>query len=502
MDFSLLIGGEEIRHDSFQAESLFYPGYHCPVTSAGPLDVARAIGSARKAGRSSLPERAACLQKAAGIFSYNQEHLEHTVKMTGMPLRLVKDLYDQIPTFISQVAQTQQQRYTRTRKPAPLDLEVINPGLFKVLVPAEGFCYAMTPGNDPRAAALLAANLGCLGIPFILRASARDAAAALTLKALIESGFDPDFCSLIYFDRASPETPGLHFRLVDASSVVWSFGPSAIVDPTQRFELNARRAVLDLDNQEFQGITQEDLETALSEKNPAQIFRLMRIEPELTDHFAGKIVIRHESGNCALIATGHLDDPMSEVLYQSTGYPAVCMAARSAMVVDSPGWIEETVEFYSSLKTGDPLDPDTQVGYIPSRDLDVMYGLLRLNASRLAAYGGKRISPIQAAPLVVAAQEDLPDFFAREIPTYVLAVRECSSINEAVDQINRYTTSEPRLAVSLLNLPENLRLEAIKDLRAHTILIDLPTTTLMPAFHEGNDYLIQLTQGKLLVIGE
>jgi len=49
-----------------------------------------------------------------------------------------------------------------------------------------------------------------------------------------------------------------------------------------------------------------------------------------------------------------------------------------------------------------------------------------------------------------------------------------------------------------MNIPRDQLSEAVLNLRAHTILIDRPTTSLLPAFHEGNDYTLLLSQAKLI----
>ncbi len=141
---------------------------------------------------------------------------------------------------------------------------------------------------------------------------------------------------------------------------------------------------------------------------------------------------------------------------------------------------------------------ETQVGYIDSNCLDFLEQLCRKNQHRATFFGGQRISQFQAAPLLVHGQADLPDFFAQEIPAYVLACRYCQDINEGIRQVTHYTHEQPRLAVSLMDFPPNQLQENISALHTQTILVNKPTTSLLYAFHEGNDYALLLSQGKLV----
>jgi hypothetical protein len=146
------------------------------------------------------------------------------------------------------------------------------------------------------------------------------------------------------------------------------------------------------------------------------------------------------------------------------------------------------------------LDPRTQVGYIEPRYLDYLESLRQKHALRGRFYGGERRAGYQSTPLLVASTEELPDFFAQEIPAYVLAARPCKDILEAIAMINHYNGPEPRLAVAFLNFPRQQLGEEILSVRAHAVLVDRPTTTLLPAFHEGNDYALQLGQSRYFLL--
>jgi acyl-CoA reductase-like NAD-dependent aldehyde dehydrogenase len=182
------------------------------------------------------------------------------------------------------------------------------------------------------------------------------------------------------------------------------------------------------------------------------------------------------------------------------GYATSCTATRSIMLVDAQDWISRAAQYLAELVVDDPLDPATQVGYIDPGCLDYLSDLVTKNRLRINTYGGTRLSPVQSTPLLVASQEEVPDFFGQEIPAYVLAIRECSDLSEAVDEVNRYAGVDiDRLAVSLFHLPSDQRLATANRIKAHIVLVDLPTTTLLPFIHEGNDYALTLTRSRLLI---
>lgn len=161
--------------------------------------------------------------------------------------------------------------------------------------------------------------------------------------------------------------------------------------------------------------------------------------------------------------------------------------------------IQSLIEFLSDLVTGDPLDPVTQIGYIHPKNLDYLQQIAASNKPRIQIYGGERLSARQARPLLVVSQDDVPDFLGHEIPAYVLAVQSSTNIEEAVTILNRYIDQVPRLAVSFRHIDrQQVELHGLQ-VKAHSILIDQPTSKVMPFYHEGNDYLLKLLQPKLLV---
>jgi acyl-CoA reductase-like NAD-dependent aldehyde dehydrogenase len=489
MPTPLFIGGREIVGETFETSSPFYPGYTRRVAKASPLDVAAAIGCARQAEPGSPAARKEMLQRAADAFTWSEADLEYTVRMTGMPLQQVQAMYAEIPDWLRVIPQILEQRF-----PSYLDQNIYMDNLqegvaARLLSPLSGFCYAITPGNDPRACALLAANLGYLGIPFILRASAKDAAVLPVLRALLAGGFDPNFCSLLFFEPGTVSP--LHFKLLDACSVAWTFGPRWLVDSRVRYESLGWRAWLALPGQD----ESTDPASLLRSADPAEI----QVEQARQDHFADKIVLRHESTNCAAIACGALDERLKATLYQAIAYPLGCTATKSVMAVGGDGWLSAAADWLAGLVVGDPLDPHTQVGYIDPKNLETLHRLAHANRLRVQVFGGERLSEIQARPMLVTSQEDVPDFFAQEIPAYVLALQTCPSVEAAVERINGYTPDQPRLAVSLHNLPLESIPWVVSHLRAHAVLLDQPTTRMLPVFHEGNDYAARLLVARIFI---
>jgi acyl-CoA reductase-like NAD-dependent aldehyde dehydrogenase len=492
MRIPLIIAGEEIYEPVFAGRCVFYEDYHYQVANASVLDLSKAIGAARSAERPPGASRGALLDKAAEDFTYTQEVLEHTVRLTGMPVTLVQTLLSEIPQWLRQVPEMARGRFTTNGQKEALREKISAGKYWKLLSSLEGFCYAVTPGNDPRSAALVAANLVFMGVPFILKASPKDAIAPLVVKALLSAGLDPNFCSLVYFEGDTPWSAKKHFKLVDACSLLWTFGPDERVESLLRYEQGAPQAIIDLSGLDAEQLDTKGLAQAASERG-------FKITNERIDHFTGKRVLRHNSGNCAAIVNGSVDEWLKDSLYEAINFPLGCTATKSVFWLQAPEDLLSNLQlFLTDLKVGDPLDAQTQIGYVHPRNLDYLQAKLERNRLRLQDFGGERLSPIQARPLLVASQEELPDFFADEIPAYVLAVQNCGDSRQAIERINHYTTREPRLAVSLYRLPEAEWLAAMQELRAHTVLVDLPTSRVMPAFHEGNDYALSLSAGKLI----
>ena len=456
------IDGKWVDRTTFSVQSIFYPNYSVRVSGVTLLDTARAIGAARSTGRLGFTERLERLESAADAFQYTPEVLEHTAKMSGLPVKVVRGLLDEIPVWFRQVAVAWQARLGQfPASGAPAEVAAL--GAYKLLSPIDGYCYAVGPANDPRASALVAANCAAAGVPLIFKAAKHDAVAPLVMQSLLSAGFDPAAFSLLYFDNREPDAPQKHHKLVAGSSLVWTFGPVEDVDRALRY-------------------------TGDPHSPSGQI-----------DLFSDRRVLRHANAACSTIISGALDAKMRKFLDDSLGFASGCTATRSAMAVASPAVPGQLDEYLASLKVGDPLEEETQVGYILPGNLDYLARLLRKHALSIKVSGGQRLSPMQMSPVLVTAAHDLPDLFGAEIPAYFLAVRGCDSLEQAVERINANTQALPRLAVSFYNQPADQAAAFAGQIRAKTVLLDQPTTRVAPFLHEGNDYREWLCESKLLI---
>lgn len=472
-----LIDGKSVGRTWFHVLSPFYAQYRRDVAEARLLDVAAAIGAARSAERANLEARVACLTQAADELHFEPEHIEHTVRMSGLPRQVVCRLLEDIPRWLRQVPEALLKRFKAAPNSASMLVEATASGIQRLYSPGEGFCYAVTPANDPRAVALVCSNLGFLGIPCILKAAKNDAIAPLVIQALIKAGFDPRFFSLLYFDNRASEARQKHLRLVQAASSLWTFGARQDVDAALRFETPHARQEADV-----------ELRGGTSGADPAGA----------KDHFTGKTVLYHEVAACAAILSGDFDEPQSAFLAASLEYASGCSATRSAAVLSGEGWVQVAAETLSGWKCGDPLHPETEVGYILPANLDYLEGLLRKAAPISKRYGGERISPQQMKPVLLDCAQTPAALFGSEIPAYFLAVHRTQTTSEAVQVLNRVAGNPGRLAVSLWGLPGEEAIKAASRLEARAIWINKPTTHILPYYHEGNDYPQMLSRVSIL----
>lgn len=457
------LAGKMHARKTFTVKSIFYPEYSFQVSEAAMLDVSSAIGAARSAERLPFAERLQRLNAAADAFQYSVDVLEHTVKMSGLPVRVVRSLLDDIPDWFRQVSQAWQEKLKDQPEYSGTPAEIAAPGADKLLLPVEGYCYAVGPANDPRASALTAANCAAAGVPLIFKAARHDTAAPLVFESLISAGFDPAAFNLLYFDNREPDAPQKHHKLVAASSLTWTFGPLTDVDRALRY------------------ITDPD--------HPDR--RL--------DLFADRRVLRHASAACSAVISGELDGEMRRFLDASLGFASGCTATRSVMAVRSPALPRQIAEYLASLRVGDPLQEETQVGYILPGNLDYLADLLQKHALSIEIHGGQRLSAHQMSPVLVTGENDLPELFGAEIPAYYLAVRQCDTLEQAVRRINASNPGAPRLAVSLYHQPAAQAAALAAGLRAKTVLLNQPTTRVAPFMHEGNDYREWLCESKLII---
>ncbi len=308
------------------------------------------------------------------------------------------------------------------------------------------------------------ANLICLGIPVILKASRYDAVTPAILDALLAAGLDPHFASLLYFSNHNPDAAAMHRRLVAESAVVWTFGPRQLADRALRYP-----------------------------PQPAS-------QPD--DLFAGKTVLYHDYAACASLIKGGFSAATRQFLTQSLSFASGCTAARVAFLLDQEDWVDQAASTLEQLQVGDPLNPDTEVGYIHPTNLDTLQSLVQRFAHRLRSFGGERRSPCQMTPLLLDLQDPIPELLGEEIPAYFLAVWRCKDYSAALPPLNHTQNGLPRLAVSLFGFKDDLPDQGeLAHIRARTILQDRPTSTVFPFFHEGHDYARLLTTTTLISLG-
>lgn len=458
------IAGRERSRSTFLSSPVFFPDYVIRTPQASLLDVSQAIGVARQAKPLDLLASTALLERTADFFTRTPALIRHTVRTTGLPYTVIETLLGEIPRWLEEVPAMLAARFKSIPgQPGPLAEQL--PGEAMIAhVPLSGYCYAVLPGTDPRAAALTLANLVCLGIPVILKASRYDAVAPAVLDALLAAGLDPHFASLLYFDNHSQEAAVMHQRLVAESSVVWTFGPRHLVDRTLRYPSQTSSGAADL--------------------------------------FAAKTVLYHDYAACASIIQGKYSPATRRFLHQSLSFASGCTASRSVFLIDQGNWIDEAAADLEQLQVGDPLDPATEVGFIHPTNLDTLQSLVGRFSHRMKAFGGKRISDVQMVPLLLSLQEPIPELLGEEIPAYYLAVCPRPDFFASLPHLNHTQNGLPRLAVSLLGFGDRLpQASELAQLNACTILRDLPTTKVSPYFHEGHDYVRLLTRSKFIQLG-
>lgn len=491
-----LIAGKEVISSQFWAYSPFYTDYRIQMADASAMDVATAIGATRRAQRLTPPERAACLRRTADIFRVEPAYIEHTVRMTGLPYRVVAGLLDEIPNWLREVVAAFEQRFEPLGDYPAVFLERVAGTYSNVRAAIEGYCYAVTPANDPRAAALVTANLGYLGIPGILKVAKGDAISPLLIQALISAGFDPSFFNLLAFDNRGSDASAKHAHLVDQASVIWSFGSHADVDNALRFRATGTSTALDLSGLD---VSSSGLAARLGALPDRALATRLRVTTEQIDCFAGKSVLYHACAACAAILAGPFDEKTANFLRRSTDYASGCNATRAVAQLAGKDWVSRAVDFFASLIVGDPLDPETDVGYIYPTNLDYVEYLLQKYRHAIHTYGGQRISLFQATPVLIESSAAFPELFGQEIPTYFLATTHVRDLNDAVQQLNAAVGEQARMAVAMHGFEENSARAMLPEISAQIILIDQPTTRVLPDCHEGNDYAHLLTPAKRIL---
>ena len=79
----------------------------------------------------------------------------------------------------------------------------------------------------------------------------------------------------------------------------------------------------------------------------------------------------------------------------------------------------------------------------------------------------------------------------------MLAAATCRTAEEAVERLNLGVRHYARLAVSLAGINKGEIHSVVSKIKAHSVFVDAPTTTMLPYYHEGNDYTLRLSREML-----
>ena len=451
----------------FDAASPFYADYVTQAPNSGLFDVkniaSKASAAAKDCQALSFDERQAILERAARKLDANSPKLlEYVVKMTGMPLHYARKHMRDAANVIAHVPALVRKRLNLKTSslhhhPVPGEDYYVN------YHPLDGFLYSVTPGNDPRATAFVAAWCATLGIPAVIKPSKNDLMGAhATVSAILNAGYPESGLNLIMWDTTAADAQTKNFSLVDAASAVWAFGDDNTVDQRLRLE----------------------------DKNGTRI-----------DHFTGKTILRHASGRGAGVCDEHADLKKSARIIAESAFewPVACNSLKA--LFDASGKNGELAALIAAITrrefaayAGDPMKESTRVGFVEPRLLkhvnNRLCELKRLSLIK-EVLPARTLSEKQALPLLLETSDRHSEFLAEEHSLYVLAMKKCASFKEAVAELNESSGSDKRISVSVFCDNEDKVLSTY--LHAHHIKRIRHSTELDVLYHEGNDYLHRLT---------
>lgn len=466
-----LIGGKEISFSGefFDVNSPFYEDYQTRVANSNPFDIKIAISKAKNAVKElqelDFDDRFDILSTTSKKLLFSDADKEYDVKMMGMPIKYVESHLTQIPEILKIIPHLIERRIGIIegrigRHP------VEGHDLFKFLEPIDGFVYCVTPANDPRVVIYVAAWLVTLGIPGIFKVGKTNVRIAQkVIREMIEAGLPSNALNLLCWDTQDENKKSLNFKLVDSSSAVWAFGDDATVDSMLRYE-----------TMEEDGIKQR------------------------IDHFSSKIVLRHGSGRAAGIVDEDIDieKAVSTIVNSAMDWPIGCNAMKALFDASNKDeFIDCLIERIDNLKVGDPMDKNTEIGYVNSKTISSIakrveqlkkFGLLDIMA------GGMQMSQFQMTPIIAMTRDLNSDFLSVEYPIYILTVKKSDSFDHAIEEVNK-TAKSKRLVVSIFSEDHHKILRS--RIRAYHIKRWRPTTELDILFHEGQDYLHKLTEPQI-----
>lgn len=441
----------------FPYNSPFFPSYAIQVADANPFAVAAAKSAANAVHDARLmkrEDRTRIVHGASDYILFERDEIEHVARVTGMAVKHVEDYMNQIPMMLREIPRALEER---------LKIYESNHNggnTHSTRQPVNGYAYVVTPANDPRASALIISILASMGIPLILKASAADMPVATkVVEALHRSGYPPSAINLICYNTKGGNAARNNFSLVDGSGIVWPFGSNDTVDNLLRFEPVG-------DNGEYR-----------------------------VDHFSGKIVLRHGSGNSSVV----VDTPYKLSYGQTIGKDAFgwyigCNKANSGFAVGDSHrrLMRHLADIASELVVGNPLDPATDIGYTDSKLVDRLCARIdELGRSGLlqVVYGGERKGEQQITPMVAETNDPLSEGFRNEISAPTFIAMRTDSFRDAVEKL-KSSTDGRRLSVAI----HSDKYLDTNDIPAYHVRVNDSTMEVEPLDHEGHDYASELTR--------
>lgn len=506
--FDNIIAGKKINlsNNYFEAKSPFYSDFKFDIANSGVLDVTIAISKAKTANidcdKLEHADKCTILKKASKKIKFSEGEIKAIVRMTGMPIKYVKKYLAEIPGIMVNFPILMQKRYGIIDGKFATHLHK-HKDYTKVEFrePITGFAYAVTPANDPRAVALVATTLVALGVPGIIKPSKLDALTAnKVINSIIDAGYPPNGLNAVYYNSSDPSAQKHNFKICDNAHAIWPYGDDNTVDKILRLEyrkiLNLERF---LDDKKIQNFKNDSIKM-IDELKKSEADLNNYIEDQTIDHFNSKIVLRHSSGRCAGILDKkfNLETAKKIILNSSMNYPIGCNSMKSLFVIKESyskilELLKENIQNLAD-KIGDPLDKNTEVGYIDP--LTVSYMLKRISELKKMGLieviaGGQKISDMQVTPLLVTTEDVNSEILINETPAYILGLKKCDSLNDAISDVNLAANKGKKLVVSILTKNPQKIFQKIK---AHHIKVNNLTTDLDGIVHEGNDYVMQLTK--------
>lgn len=500
------IGGKEISLSgkTFEAKSEFYD-FSYELADSNFMDISVALSKVKN-GREELKkttfeERIDILNKVSKKLRYSKEDIKSSVMMSGMPIKSVSDYIEAIPSFFNIIPNMISNTYEHLdHNKSRRFFKGINK--FEHRIPINGSIYAISPSNDPRVGSVIAIIAGTLGIPVILKTSKADVPITMRMiNTLVDSGYPPGAFNVITFDTKGASAKAINFKLVEGSDIIWVFGDDKTVDETLRFErkdyfdINSYTSKTNIDPRKNANHFVEHISknSNLFSEHTVSIAK---------DYFAGKTVIRHASGRSAGILDSDVDVKKSaDIIFNSSmKYPIGCNSMKSLFAVGESyeEVLDELKKRIDKSKIGDPLSQNTDIGYASKETLDYVEKRLKeLNLMRLLREetNFKRLSDIQATPLLCSTNDLYSEFLSKEISAYILCLKKTNDFNQALSELDNAVGENEKLAVSVLTKKNHNQIHKI---RAHHIKLNDVTTDLDAIIHEGNDYVIQLTKPRVV----